>query len=406
LAERGAPVSPLFAAVTTTAAPALRQSPAAAATFLPGGQPPRPGQVIRQPALAASLRQVAAGGEHVFYQGALGKRFVAALAAQGGILTMDDLAEFAPSWQTPIAAPYRAYTLVGPPPPSTAFQTLATLRLLEGDDLAALAATPADYLHTLIEALKLARADRARHALGPRSGIETLLGDAAVAARRRLIQPNRVWTTEGDRYLASKPANMLQAGPIARASEHTTHFCVADRDGLVVSVTHSLGAAYGCGFMAGDTGIMVNDFGYWLDIDPASPNHMAPGQTMESPMGPVHGLRDDRLVLAIGTPGSFGIPQTIAQMLINVLDFGLNIQAAIEAPRLKLAGSPGAGVQIEPRFDPAVLTDLSARGHVIDRIGDYDILVGGGQGLTIDPDSGLMAGGADIRRDSVAVGLP
>lgn len=406
LAERGTPVTPLFARVTAGAAGALRQSDPARATFLPGGQPPAIGMVIRQPAVAASFRLVAERGPDVFYHGELGERFVAALAAQGGILTMDDLAEFELLWQAPVRASYRGHTLLGTPPPSTAFQTLATLRLLEAEDLVALAATPADYFHVLIEALKLARTDRARHALGPLRHVETLLTDAYVADRRRLIDPAAALLAEGDRYLADKPAGMLTAGAVERAPENTTHFCAADRDGLVVSVTHSLGAAYGCGYMAGDTGIMVNDFGYWLDIDQASPNAMAPGKRMEDPMGPVHVLRDNRLVLAIGTPGSFGIPQTIAQMLLNVLDFGLNVQAAIEAPRLKLAAAPGHGVQVESRFDPAVISALSERSHQIEVIGAHDILVGGGHGLAIDPTTGLMTGGADIRRDGAAFGLP
>jgi gamma-glutamyltranspeptidase/glutathione hydrolase len=150
---------------------------------------------------------------------------------------------------------------------------------------------------------------------------------------------------------------------------------------------------------------MVNDFGYWLDIDQTSPNAMAPGKRMEDPMGPVHVLRDGRLTLAIGTPGSFGIPQTIAQMVLNVLDFGLNVQAAIEAPRLRLAGEPGRGIQVESRFDPAVIAALTERGHQVEVIGAHDILVGGGHGMAIDPATGLMTGGADIRRDGAAFGL-
>jgi gamma-glutamyltranspeptidase/glutathione hydrolase len=405
LAEQGAPVTPLFARVTAGAAGALRQSAPARATFLPDDQPPAVGTTIRQPAAAASMRLVARHGPEVFYRGELGERFVAALAAQGGILTMDDLAEFEVMWQEPVRAPYRGATLVGTPPPSTAFQTLETLRLLEGHDLAALASTPADYFHLLVEALKLARTDRARYTMGPRQHVDALLTDDYIAARRRLIDPRATLLAEGDRFLAGKPDGMLAAGTVERAPENTTHFCAADRDGLVVSVTHSLGAAFGCGFMAGDTGLMVNDFGYWLDIDQQSPNAMAPGRRMEDPMGPVHVLRDGRLVLAIGTPGSFGIPQTIAQMLLNALDFGFNVQAAIEAPRLRLAAEPGRGIQTESRFDPAILAALAERGHQIEVIGAHDILVGGGHGLAIDPASGLMTGGADIRRDGAAFGL-
>jgi gamma-glutamyltranspeptidase/glutathione hydrolase len=405
LAERGAPVTPFFHMVTSTNAARLRRSPAAAATFLVNGQAPPLGSLVRQPALAATMRLIAERGAPVFYQGELGERLVGAMASQGGILTMDDLAELRVYWHEPVTTTYRGRTLVGPRPPSTAFQTLTALRLLEGTDLTALAARPADYFHTLIETLKVARTDRARHALGPFRGIETLLSDAYVAERRRVIDPGRALETEGDRYRADKPAGMLQAGEVEALSQQTTHFCVADRDGMVVSVTHSQGATFGCGFMAGDTGMMVNNFAYWLDINADSPNPMAPGRRMEDPMGPVHVLRDGRLVLAIGTPGGFGIPQTIAQMLLNALDFNLNIQAAIEAPRLKLAGEAGRGVQPESRFDPAVREALAARGHALQVLGDWDWAVGGGHGIAIDPATGLATGGCDTRRDGVAVGL-
>ena len=165
----GAPVTTTFAAVTAGSAGALSQSAPAASTFLPGGAPPAVGHVIRQPPVAASMR-LSPTGAGVFYQAELGERFVAALATQGGILTMDDLPLNYLARR--IRAPYRGWTLLGTPPPSTAFQTLETLRLLEAFDLPALAAEPADYLHHLFEALKLARADRAAHALGPRAGVE------------------------------------------------------------------------------------------------------------------------------------------------------------------------------------------------------------------------------------------
>lgn len=407
LAERGAPVTPFFQRITSLMATKLRASPAAAATFLPGGQPPRLGTLIHQPALAGSLRLIAEQGAAVFYHGELGERMVKALATQGGILTMDDLADLKVHWRPPIQTHYRGSLLLGPPPPSTAFQTLLTLRLLEGFDLRALASQPAaaDYLHLLIEALKLARADRAAHALGPLSGIEQLLSEAYVSERRRQINQYRVQASEGDRYLASKPAGMLTAGQLDGLGRQTTHFCVADGDGMVVSVTNSLGHTFGCGFMAGDTGLMVNDFGYWLDLDPASPNQMRPGARMEDPMGPVHVINDNRLLLAIGTPGGHGIPQTIAQMLLNALDFGLPIQAAIEAPRLKLATGPGRGVALESRIDPVARTILTARGHELELLGEWDMGVGGGQGIAIDPVTNLLTGGCDTRRDGVAFGL-
>lgn len=404
LAERGAPVTRVFADLTAGAAADLARSPEAS-IMLPGGQPPQVGAVIRQPNFAKSLRLIGERGADVFYRGELGERFVKGLAKLGGIMTMDDLADLKVYWHEPISASYRGARLFGPRPPSTSFQTIATLKLLEGQDLGQLAAKPADYFHVLIEALKLARADRAQHAQTAGAAIDTLVSDAYIADRRRLLRADSVLTAEGDRFMANKPADMLRAGRLDGFAQNTTHLCVADGDGMVVSVTQSLGAAYGCAYVAGDTGFFANNFSYWTDIDQASPNSMKPGRRMEDPMGPIHVVRDGKLVYAIGTPGSYGIPQTIAQMLLNHLDFGYHVQAAIEAPRLRLHERPGRAVSVERRFDPAVLSELEARGHRPEVVGAWDKLVGGGQGIALDPNTGLLSGGADPRRDGVAVGI-
>jgi gamma-glutamyltranspeptidase / glutathione hydrolase len=169
-----------------------------------------------------------------------------------------------------------------------------------------------------------------------------------------------------------------------------------------VAVTQSLGDGFGSGVMAGETGIFLNNFAYWFDLDERSPNVIGPGKAIEMCMAPAAVLRDDRLCMVIGTPGSFGILQTTPQMLSNVLDHGYSVQAAIEAPRVRT--TDGLTVLAETRLSPEVQTYLTERGHALEPIGDWSFLVGGGQGVLIDQESGVLMGGADPRRDGYALG--
>jgi gamma-glutamyltranspeptidase/glutathione hydrolase len=167
-------------------------------------------------------------------------------------------------------------------------------------------------------------------------------------------------------------------------------------------VTHSNGGTFGNAFVAGATGIPMNNFIYWQDVNPESPNTITPGRSMEMPMAPCIVTRDGSPVLGIGTPGSYGILQTTLQMLLNRLDFGFNIQATIEAPRVRAFEQ--TRVDVEARIPGDVLDGLRARGHQINVLEDWTAQVGGGHGVAIDPESGVMTGGADPRRDGSAVG--
>jgi gamma-glutamyltranspeptidase/glutathione hydrolase len=167
-------------------------------------------------------------------------------------------------------------------------------------------------------------------------------------------------------------------------------------------VTQSLGDGFGSGVMAGDTGVTLNNFAYWFDRDPRSPNAIAPGKKIEMCMAPAAIFHGDRLFAVIGTPGSFGILQTTAQMISNLLDHGFSIQAAIEAPRFRTTDR--LTVLAETRLPPATQADLSRRGHLLEPIGDWSFLVGGGQGIMLDQENGVLMGGADPRRDGYALG--
>ena len=397
LAEHGWPVSPWAAGIFHDYAFRLERHAGAAASGSP-----RAGGIVSQPDLARSYRQIVDDGAEAFYHGDLGARFVAAIEAAGGWITQADLAAYAPEWQAPLAIDYRGWQVHTSPPPSSGFQYLESLKMLEASDLVTLGHNSADYLHLLLEAIKLASADRTAYATADLATIGALFSAAYAADRRQSIDPHRARPGEGERFVAQKSDEVAPGQPMQLAAEHTTHFETADRWGNLVSVTQSNGAPFGSGFVAGDTGIVLNNFLYWTDLDPASPNSLLGGQRQrEIPMAPCVVTRDGKLVLGIGTPGSYGILQTTLQMLLNALDFDMPIQAAIEAPRVR--AFERFRVDVEARVDPFVIADLRRRGHDIRLLEPFTWAVGGGHGIRVDAESGALQGGADPRRDGQAV---
>jgi gamma-glutamyltranspeptidase/glutathione hydrolase len=399
-AERGVPVTLKAAAFIGVGA--ARLTPEARAVFCPTGAPPVAGSILRQPQLAQTFRQLAAEGAGAFYGGPLGARVVAALGAQGGLLAERDLAEYRPEWQEPATTTYRGYLVASVPPPGQGFQNLQTLNILEGFDLAASGQNSANTLHLVAEALKLAVADKIAYAGRPDIPLGGLLSKGYAARRRALIDPARAGLSEGERFGGRSGPGVIAAGTLEDLRrECTTHFDVVDAEGNAVAVTQSLGAVFGSGVLAGDTGIMLNNFLYWADLDPASPTVVAPHARLGTRMAPVALLREDELFAMLGTPGSFGIPQTTTQMISNLIDHEFSIQAAIEAPRIRTFA--GTTIDIEGRVPEAVRAELTRRGHDLRVIDDWSPGVGGGQGFMIDPESGALLGGADPRRDGYAI---
>jgi gamma-glutamyltranspeptidase/glutathione hydrolase len=254
----------------------------------------------------------------------------------------------------------------------------------------------------VLETIKLASADRAAYTMSPDVPAESLLADDFVAARRALIDRERASPSEGERYLQDKNGYIAPGDPRRYKRDNTTHFEAVDAEGNLVSVTHSNGGTFGSAFVAGATGIPLNNFIYWQDVNPESPNAITPGRSMEMPMAPCIVTRSGKPILGIGTPGSYGILQTTLQMLLNRLDFGFNVQAAIEAPRVR--AFERTRVDVEERIPAATLEGLRARGHEINVLEAFTAQVGGGHGVAIDPESGVLTGGADPRRDGAAIG--
>jgi gamma-glutamyltranspeptidase/glutathione hydrolase len=403
LAAEGVPLTARSCQFIESSRDTLARS--AEATRIYAGPPLRAGALLVQDDLAASLRQIAEGGADAFYRGALGRTICAAVKAAGGWLDEADLAAYAPTWRPPLGVPFRGDELVTMPAPHHAFQLVQTLKILEGDDLQGWGHNSLEYLHHVIEAVKLASADRLTHGTAEDIPMAGLVSARYAASQRARIDARRVSVSEGERFDPLPLAGQVRAGrPEDFASEHTTHFACADAGGTVVSVTQTLGVAFGSGFAVPGTGIVLNNVMKWMDVDPRSPQRIRPGSTAGTLMlSPTQVFRNGRFLLSIGTPGSYGILQTTPQMLLNALVFGMNIQEAIEAPRVRVFRD--RTVHVERRIPAETREALSARGHDVVPIDEWSWTVGGGQGIARDPQSGTLGAGADPRRDGYAIAI-
>lgn len=409
LARDGYPISFLNARFFAGNFDLLTMYPETATIFFPAGKPLQAGEILRQPLLAESLTSLAKGGISEFYNGTISRAIAEFCAQKGGLFTEEDLSNYRPQWQDPIQTKFHEYTIFTTCPNSNGFQILETLNILESFDLANMGHNSASYLHHLIETVKVAVTDRIAYCGDPDVvdiPLSEIAGKAYAGHRRDAIDLETVARVSGERATGKVPKGALQPGrPSEFRSGETTHICAADRHGNVVSITQTLGNAFGCGQVAGETGILLNNLSKWFEIDAAvdSRNLIAPGKRCSSNMSPTQVFKEGKLCLAIGTPGSYGILQTTAQMLLNIMVFGMNVQEAIEAPRFRVMAEKE--VVMEDRVDEAVRSELTRRGHQLSLLGDWSIAVGGGQGIVINPENQVMMAGADPRRDSYAMGF-
>ncbi len=397
----GFPLTPLGAHFIATSADLLSRYPASAAVFLPGGKVPRAGSLLRQPDLARTLRIIAAEGTEAFYRGDIANRIAAFMAANGGELSASDLAAHETVLAPPIATTYRGHTVFQTGLPSQGMILLEALNLAEQMDGAALAKGDAAAIHLLAEAIKLAYADRLGYAVDPAFGdarLETLISKAWAAQRFADIDPGRA-------------AAIVPAGEMADGD--TTYFCVADAGGMMVSLIQSVSSNFGSGVVAGDTGAVLNNrAGRGFSLEDGHPNIFAPGKKTLHTLN-CYSVADasGTPVLVGGTPGGDGQPQWNLQTLVALIDGGLDVQAAVEAPRWTVwPGTDPATLpnpyelQVESRVGDAVLAGLEGRGHTLRRQTAWG---GGGaaQAIARDPRTGVLAGGSDPRAEGLALGF-
>lgn len=411
-----------------------------AAIFLPGGRPPQVGELFRQPAYAATLyklveaerRALDAGAGRSealraayarFYEGDIASEIDRFFARRGGLVSRRDLAAYRPHWDTPLHTTYRDYDVYANPHASRGgIEVLMQLNLIEGFDLKALGFQSPQALHLIAESIKLAKADIYHYVGDPaftQVPWEGLLSKAYAAQRRRLIATDRAMAYPVHGQPPQIVAVAASQRPYPRLPEHytddpdTTSFSIVDRDGNAVVCTPTVGGGFGAGVVVGDTGILFNN---GMRVGSTSPyannvNALAPGKVPLLNNSPILVLKDGRLVLAIGTPGGESIGQTQFQGIVNVIDFGLDIQQAIEAPRIRIDAEPnfyrpGAATTIamESRIPQAAADELAAMGHAVQRLEAFTPGVGGMQGILVDGEHGTMSAGADPRRAGYAVG--
>jgi gamma-glutamyltranspeptidase/glutathione hydrolase len=267
--------------------------------------------------------------------------------------------------------------------------------------MAGMGQNSAPYVHHLAEAMKLAVADRAEYAPAPNPPTEGLISKKYADYRRSLIDAQRAGISGGDRFTSAKKRDEILAGDPYKLPQSTTHFDAIDAEGNAVSATQTLGGGFGSGVVFGNTGFALNNFTYWMDMDPESPNAIGPHKAVEQCLSPAQIWKDGKLFACIGTPGSFGIMETTPQMMMNLMDHGFSIQAAIEAPRFRTANE--RELLMEGRFPEDVRGQLRQWGHELLMQEDWTMMFGGGQGIMVDPDSGALMGGADPRRDGYAI---
>ncbi len=372
MAEHGFPASPVIVDFWEGAEEMLRRDEGARNTFLVDGErAPRPGEWFGNPDFARTLRLIAEKGPDVLYRGELGEAIVQRAAELGGFLTMDDLRSHSADWVEPISVPYRGYRLHELPPNGQGIAALEILRLLEPFDLKAMGHNSTAYLHHLIEAKKLAYADLGHFVGDPgnmRVTPDDLLSDEFIDARRALLDPERA-------------IERADPGTAITASE-TTYFTVADRHGNMVSFINSIASAFGSGVVVPGTGFALQNRGVGFSLDPDRANAVAPGRRPFHTIIPafVTKTADDGREepwLSYGVMGGAMQPQGHVQVLINLVDFGMDLQQALDAARFNHLS--GNRVAIEPVVPPEVRKQLEAMGHVLaDPTG---VFFGGGQAI-------------------------
>jgi len=403
-AQEGFPISQKFRDYIAEYADTLRQFDRTASVYLPDGRAPSAGRLFRQPDLAQSFRLIAEQGADAFYQGELAQRIVRSLQQAGGLLTEDDFAAHTSDWVEPLRTTYHGYEVTELPPNTQGIATLMILNLIEGMDLREIGEGTADYYHLMTEAVKLAFADRDAWLTDPATldiPYDLLLSKEYASQRRHQMDLSR-----------AQPAERIESG-VSRVlaspamGGDTVYLCAVDSDGMAVSLIQSVYFEFGSAFMPEGTGILLQNRGSFFKLDPTHPNALAPRKRTFHTIIPAMALRDGQPTLLFGTMGGEGQPQTQTAMLTRMVDFGYNVQEAIEAPRWlygRTWGEESRSLKLEGRIPDGVATELERRGHEVTMLEDWSQTMGHAQAIWIDNEQGTLYGGADPRGDGVAIG--
>jgi gamma-glutamyltranspeptidase/glutathione hydrolase len=370
----------------------------ACALFAPAGRAPRAGSRLANADLACTLEAIAAEGREGFYAGEVGRELARFARTSDGFFDERDLAAQAATWGEPIASTYRGVTIYETPAPTQGFTVLEMLNLLEPYEVGAWPFLGPDHVHHLVQAKQLAYHDRDALLADPAFApvpIERLISKAYADERRRLIDPAR-----------AVPWDKVPSYGTLRGD--TVYVGAVDAEGNAASLIQSLYGFFGSGVVAGRTGVVLQNRSAYFALDPDHPNRLEAGKKPAHTLIASLAFRDGRLWQVLGCMGADGQPQIHLQAYVGLIDFGLDAQQAVEAPRW-LSGRFGLGevrdqLHIETRFAPATIEELERRGHKVHRWPERDEQAGHAHCITIDPESGLLLGGADPRSDGAAIG--
>lgn len=397
-AKKGFPVSELIAYYMQRSVPKLQQFDGFADTFMPKGRAPRAGELFTNPSLAATYEKIATGGRDAFYKGDIARTIAAYIKEQGGFLHYDDLATHKSNWVEPLSTNYRGYDVWELPPNGQGITALQMLNILEGYDIEGMGFGSPDYIHALVEAKKLAFADRAKYFADPdfsQAPIDWLLSKDYAGQRRALIDPK-------------KAAKRVDAGPY---QGDTVYLTTADKDGNMVSLIQSNYRGMGSGMTPPGLGFILQDRGELFSLTPGHANVYAPGKRPFHTIIPAFVTRNGKPWLSFGVMGGGAQPQMHVQILLNMIDFGMNLQEAGDAPRVLHSGSSqptgelmldGGYISLEQGISWQTKRALLQKGHQIrDALGPF----GGYQAIMRRADNGVYVGASESRKDGQAAGF-
>ncbi len=401
-AENGFPVSPVIADAWERSVSRFGDKPGFAEVFMPGGSTPKAGEIFKNPALAKTLSLLANKGRDAYYKGPIARAIVEFSDANGGFFTLEDFARHTSTWVEPISTDYRGWTVWELPPNGQGLAALQLLNIIENFDLRSMGRESPDYWHVMTEAKKLAFADRARWYADPEfssTPIEQLLSKEYAKSRASLIDMEHAALTD-------------PPGDIAALNrKETTYLCTADENGMMVSLIQSNYTGFGSGYCVPEVGFGLQDRGGCFNLTAGHPNRLEPGKRPFHTIIPAFVTIDGEPVMAFGLMGGDMQPQGHAQIIVNLLDFGMGLQEAGDAIRFHHTGSSdpdgskmvnGGILHIEPGLREDILSELERRGHIMEpeSVGAY----GGYQAIWRNPKTGVYTGATESRKDGCAMG--
>jgi len=388
-AENGYPVPEIIASYWNDSAEWISKDPEGRRVYLPNGKPPAVGQVFQNHDLANALRLVAQNGAAAFYQGEIAHGILSTSQSLGGTMAADDLAEFSPEWVEPISTTYRDWTVYELPPNGQGMAALEMLNIMETSPASPEGPLSVAELHKKIEAMKLAYADLGRYNADPRFAkipVKGMLSKEYARQRAQLIDPGK--------------ANCEVAAGTPQTSD-TTYLSVVDREGNIVSLIQSNYESFGSGVAVRGMGFVLQDRGALFSLDPRSPNALAPRKRPFHTIIPAFMEHGEQHV-GFGIMGGANQPLAHAQFVSNVVDYGMNIQEALETARFTISPQSGCNIVIESRVTPEVRQKLSAMGHQLDVRHEYTTAMGRGQAVLHDSKAKVNYGASDARADGSA----